>query len=168
RDARPGGNGTFDGPPPVYTRVSVSSAGKQVTDGDDFSTGATVTADGRYASFGSISRDLTAGDTNAFYDVFLHDRDADGNGVFDDGDGRTTRRMTGPDGQVSSFTLSGDLSADGRYTALETNAPLIPGEAAEALVWVRDNLTGLVARVSVASDGQPSADPAMSVIGISA
>jgi Tol biopolymer transport system component len=56
-------------------RVSVDSAGSQ---GDGSSGGVgdrpAITADGRYVAFESGARNLVPGDTNAFADVFVHDR----------------------------------------------------------------------------------------------
>ena len=50
--------------------VSVDSAG---TEGDNYSTFGTISADGRYVAFESWSANLVAGDTNQMMDVFLRD-----------------------------------------------------------------------------------------------
>ena len=73
------------------TRVSLSSAGVQ---GDKLSSEPTISSDGRYVCFYSDATNLVAGDTNARQDVFVHDRDPDGNGIFDEGNGTTRRESS--------------------------------------------------------------------------
>ena len=58
---------------------------------DGSSDGISMSADGRYVAFTSFATNLVAGDVNGFADVFVHDRDADGNGVFDELSGTSTR-----------------------------------------------------------------------------
>ena len=65
----------------VMTRVSVATDGTQ----GNGNTGAmAITTDGRYVVFLSFSTNLVANDTNNVEDVFVRDRDADGDGVFDE------------------------------------------------------------------------------------
>jgi Tol biopolymer transport system component len=52
-------------------RVSVNSAGIQ---GDQFSAGPSISADGRFIAFNSFASNLVPGDTNGTHDVFVHDR----------------------------------------------------------------------------------------------
>jgi Tol biopolymer transport system component len=56
----------------------------QVTGGP--STEADISDDGRYVVFQSVANDLVDNDTNGVQDIFVHDRDADANGVFDEQD----------------------------------------------------------------------------------
>ena len=49
-----------------------------------------IGADGRFVVFASDATKLVPGDTNGVRDIFLRDRDADGNGVFDEPGGVTT------------------------------------------------------------------------------
>ncbi|MBL0346498.1 S-layer homology domain-containing protein [Candidatus Villigracilis affinis] len=51
------------------TRISVASSG---VEGDNNSSGASISADGRYVAFGSFASNLVSGDTNAKHDVFLY------------------------------------------------------------------------------------------------
>jgi len=51
------------------TRVSVASDGVQ---GNSFSIGSSISADGRYVAFGSGAANLVMGDTNETFDVFVH------------------------------------------------------------------------------------------------
>jgi Tol biopolymer transport system component len=55
----------------VTTRVSVGAGG---TEGDHYSTFASISADGRHVAFSSYASNLVAGDTNGGEDVFVHDR----------------------------------------------------------------------------------------------
>ena len=56
-------------------RVSVDSAGNQ---GNNFSSGPEISADGRFVAFWSVANNLVAGDTNDSADnsddIFVHDR----------------------------------------------------------------------------------------------
>jgi archaellum component FlaF (FlaF/FlaG flagellin family) len=53
------------------TRVSISSTGQQ---GNSWSGGSWISADGRYVTFTSFASNLVPGDTNDTWDVFVHDR----------------------------------------------------------------------------------------------
>src|SRR5262249_9356055 len=68
-------------------RVSVDSSGAQ---GNYGSYRPSISADGRFVAFMSYATNLVAGDTNGTFDIFVHDRDPDGNGIFDEGNGITT------------------------------------------------------------------------------
>jgi Tol biopolymer transport system component len=59
-------------------RVSVDSNGVQ---GDGPSVGGALSADGRFVAFAGDATNLVAGDSNGLTDVFVHDRDPDGNGI---------------------------------------------------------------------------------------
>ncbi len=110
----------------------------------------TLSADGRFVAFSSRASDLVPGDTNAAEDVFLHDRDSDGNGVFDEPGGTSTIRVSvATDGaQADSRSRSDDgvppgLSADGRYVVFASVATnlatgLLPGPN----VFVHDRVNG--------------------------
>src|SRR5207253_2878782 len=52
-------------------RVSLSSTGNQ---GDGWSSGPSLSADGRFVAFTSGATNLVPGDTNGASDVFVHDR----------------------------------------------------------------------------------------------
>jgi len=57
--------------PGITTRVSVDSSGAQGNGESDFPA---ISADGRFVAFHSAATNLVAGDTNGFFDVFVHDR----------------------------------------------------------------------------------------------
>jgi Tol biopolymer transport system component len=110
------------------TRVSVASDGTQ---GDAWSYGASVSADGRYVGFRSLASNLVAGDTNACEDTFVHDRQT----------GHTTRVSVASDGtQGNGWSEFPSLSAEGRYVAFRSGASnLVVGDTNRADdVFVRD------------------------------
>ncbi|HUH08154.1 MAG TPA: hypothetical protein VML96_10150, partial [Egibacteraceae bacterium] len=124
-------------------RVSVHTDGTQ---GNLDSFDAAVSADGRYVAFDSESMNLVAGDTNAKFDVFVHDRDT----------GATERISVHSDGtQGNSESFSRAISADGRYVVFDSAATnLVPGDTnAEHDVFVHDRDTGTTERISVRSNG---------------
>src|SRR5262245_43119017 len=65
-------------------RLSVFTGGAQVADD---SRDPAVSASGRHVLFFSADDALAGGPSNG--DVFAHDRDPDGNGIFDEGNGIT-------------------------------------------------------------------------------
>src|SRR5690349_17761362 len=71
-------------------RVSVASDGTQAA-GSSGQYGAAISGNGRYVVFGSFADNLDPRDHNGNGEnAFLHDRDPDGNGIFDEGNGTTT------------------------------------------------------------------------------
>jgi len=89
----------------IVVRISITSAGDQSNGG--ISDQPRITSDGRYVVFRSGSTNLATGDpvddTNQNWDVFVHDRDSDGNGIFDEAEKIMTRRV--------SVTSSGEQAA---------------------------------------------------------
>jgi Tol biopolymer transport system component len=99
-------DGAFDEPGDVATiRVNVASDGNPAAGGD--STHPAVSGDGRYVVFQSISQNLVNGkDDPGIQDIFVHDRDADEDGVFDE--------QTQP-GAIATFLM--DVDSDGNPAA---------------------------------------------------
>lgn len=152
------GNGVFDEPGGIATvRVSVASDG---TPGNGWSAGPAISANGRVVAFFSLSTNLVPGDTNDAMDVFAHDRDADGNGIYDEPGGTSTRRMSvNSNGfQGNDWSFDGDapsISANGRLVAFTSRASnLVPLDTNEAQdVFVHDRVTGVTSRMNVSSFG---------------
>jgi Tol biopolymer transport system component len=128
--------------------VSVSTTG---TKGSTNSGGPSISANGRYVAFWSISYNLVPGDTNLRYDVFVRDRVR-----------HTTHRVsvssTGRQGNHDSFEPS--ISADGRFVAFASLASnLIRGDTKNSWdVFVRDRVahtTRRVTRGGQSYDGPP-------------
>jgi Tol biopolymer transport system component len=137
-------------------RVSVDSSGHEANGNSRFPT---LSSDGRFVAFESYATNLVANDTNGYTDVFVHDRDPDGNGVFDEGNGVTTRasqRSGGAGGNDVSYAPS--LSADGQVVAFVSFATnLVNGDTnLRADIFVHDFTAGTTTRVSVDSAGAES------------
>jgi Tol biopolymer transport system component len=105
-----------------------------------------ISSDGRYVAFGSWSSDLVAGDSNAAYDIFVHDRQSG-----------TTQRVSVDSGgaQANDGSYSCSISADGRFVAFESFASnLVPGNSNTFYdAFVRDRQLGTTERASVDSGG---------------
>ncbi|MBV9953058.1 MAG: hypothetical protein JO291_13990, partial [Acidimicrobiia bacterium] len=129
----------------VYVRdllsgtTSLMSVGGSGAPGGNASTGGgahhTISADGRYVAFTTVNV-LTPGDANNAQDVFVRDRDVDGDGIYDEPDASSTVLVSRPSvlGQVSSvasanaFSYQPVLSSSGRFVAFRSNATdLVPG-----------------------------------------
>jgi Tol biopolymer transport system component len=126
------------------TRVSVKSNGEQVGYGG---VSPSISGNGRYVAFQSLSRDLVDGDTNGSMDVFMHDRET----------GQTARVSVSSSGEEGNdISWSPRISADGRYVAFESIASnLVEGDTNEAWdVFRHDRHTGQTTRVSVSSSGE--------------
>jgi Tol biopolymer transport system component len=125
------------------TRVSISSGGVQ---GNAVSVAPTISADGHYVAFNSVSSTLVSGDTNNESDVFVHDRQT----------GQTTRVSVSSSGAQGNFgSGSQAISADGRYVAFLSSATnLVSGDNnGNADVFVHDRQTAITTRVSISSGG---------------
>ena len=105
----------------VTERVSVDSAGNE---GNNASAAPSNSSDGRYVAFESLSTNLVAGDTNGKVDIFVHDRDADGNGTYDEPGAISTVRVSvdlaGVQGNGDSNSPS--ISADGKSVTFKSDA----------------------------------------------
>jgi Tol biopolymer transport system component len=132
----------------VTERVSVDSSGAEANDDCRYPS---ISADGMVVAFWSLATNLVAGDTNAIYDIFVHDRAT----------GITERVSVDSSGaQANGGTSSPAISADGRVVAFVSDATnLIAGDTnGVADVFVHDLASGITERVSVDSSGAESND----------
>jgi Tol biopolymer transport system component len=113
-------------------RVSISTGG---IEGDGFSVGPSISADGRYVAFESVATNLVPGDTNGERDVFVRDRQAG-----------TTQRVSVDSSGMQMLGLSSfsSISADGRCVAFSNFH-----------IFVRDLTLATTEMVSVATGGTP-------------
>ena len=152
------GDGVFnDGCPAIGPRP----AGPPVA---EFPGPPSISANGRYVAFGSQATNLVPGDSNTCYiwdwafwhfvpgscpDAFLHDRDTDADGIFDEPGSVSTTRMSvdtqGSDGNKESGGPA--VTPDGRYVAFESQASdLVDNDTGPfGDVFVRDRETESVA-----------------------
>jgi Tol biopolymer transport system component len=158
------GNGIYDEPGAGKTRtvrVSVSDSGAP---GNALSRAPSISADGRVVAFHSTSTNLIDGlgglDQPDTWDIFVHDRDADGNGVFDEAGGISTTLVTHLYAEPIIPVGQGDppcLSADGRYVAFTSTFDFVGGDVnGKQDVFVYDRRDGTNTLVSVNSAGGQS------------
>lgn len=124
-------------------RVSIDPYGAQ---GNSLSTSPSISSDGRYVAFHSFATNLTPGDSNGDYNVFVHDLQS----------GVTTRvSVDSGGGEGNGFSGGPSISSDGRYVTFYSFATnLVPGDTNGTVdVLVHDIMSGATARVSVDSSG---------------
>jgi Tol biopolymer transport system component len=143
-------------------RVSVSTSGTQAIGVSTIlgilgSYEPSISTDGRYVAFYSYAANLVSGDTNARTDIFVRDRDTDGDAIYDEAGAVSTTRASLATGgaQADGYSYSPAISAHGRYVAFESEATnLVSGDTlGNRDIFVRDRLTNQTTRVSVAADG---------------
>jgi Tol biopolymer transport system component len=142
--------GVGQGAAEVTERISVSTAGTQATAA---SLSPVVSADGRFVAFASDAPNLVPGDTNS-RDVFVHDRLS-----------ATTELVSvaGDGSQANRAALFPAISGDGRYVVFQSDAAnLVSHDTNDATdIFIRDRLTGVTTRASVASDGAQASGDSM-------
>ena len=111
------------------TRISTAFGGG---DANDISQEPQLSATGRFVAFTSRATNLVAGGSVG-YQVFVHDRDLDGNGVFDEaGPGSTSTELVSVDSaNVQNGGSSGNavITPDGRFVAfLSSASTLVPND----------------------------------------
>jgi Tol biopolymer transport system component len=127
--------------------------------GDNNSTEATVSDDGRYVAFLSTAANLSADDTNGVADVYVRDVVA--------GTTALVSRNTGPTGAVAAHGAAGpEISGDGSTIAFSSIDALAPGAAgASTKVYVRDRATQANELASGDGPSQVGSLPALSSDG---
>lgn len=161
RDRDLDGNGIYDEAGPGNTatvRVSVATDGSQ---GSLASTDGGMSIDGRFVLFRSAAPEMVPDKTTGFVDFYVHDRDLDANGVFDEagmGATSTTRvnvSSTGDEANNDGPNIAAAISADGRFVAFVSHASNLVLNDTNGFsdTFVHDRLTGTTQRVSVANDG---------------
>jgi hypothetical protein len=144
--------------------VSVDSSGNQANGN---STEPAIGADGRFVVFESKASNLVSGDTNAFWDVFVHDRQT---GATERVSVDSAGNEHNPDDDTG-YPLEPAISADGRFVAFQSWASnLVTADTNNSWdVFVHDRQTGATERVSVDSSGNQanshSNGPAISADG---
>jgi len=112
-----------------------------------------ISATGRYVTFtalGSVIPGIAGSDGCDGVEVYVRDRDTDGDGLLDEAGATATRLVsaTGTLGSTESVPADGcatgraSISATGRYVAFESDAPSFGGPNIEGtyftVVWLRD------------------------------
>ncbi|MFZ4574437.1 MAG: GC-type dockerin domain-anchored protein [Phycisphaerales bacterium] len=128
-----------------------------------------VTPSGRFVVWSSDATSLLDSPTSG-RQIFLRDRDSDGDGVFDQPGGVRVELISRSTAGTQANGACGmpSISADGRYVAFQSDASnLVPSDAnANTDVFLRDRLTGSTLRISSTSGGA-SGQGLSNVAGIS-
>jgi Tol biopolymer transport system component len=131
--------------------TSLISRASDGTQGNNESSGASISADGRYVTFVSLADNLISDDTNGAADIFVHDRVT----------GETVRVSVSSEGEEGNGgSGSPSISADGQYIAFVSSANnLVPEDSNNAPdIFVHEWKKGNTVLVSVASDGTQGYD----------
>jgi Tol biopolymer transport system component len=137
----------------VIVLMSISSSGTQ---GNGQSSEPAISGDGRFVAFASYADNLIAHDTNSYSDVFLHDRDPDGDGLFDENNAITilvSKPYTGVSATANSYRPS--LSGDGTTIVFESGAKLTPDSDGSNEIYAFDVASRTLTCVSLAWNGNP-------------
>jgi Ca2+-binding RTX toxin-like protein len=124
------------------TLVSTATGGTQ---GNNVSSVAAVTDDGRFVFFNSTATNLVGGDSNAVLDVFMRDTLT----------GVTTRVSTASDGsQANGASQNVDVTGNGAFIGFQSTATNLVGGDSNGFsdAFVKNLSTGAVTRISVADD----------------
>ncbi len=131
-DRDPDGNGVFDEGNGTTLRLNENAGG---VDANDATAHPEISADGRHVVFDSLASNLVQNDSNGVGDVFVHDRDPDGNGIFDEGNGvvrRLSATVARGEGDLDSFNPR--ISADGLEVVFWSHATnLVPHDGNGAI-----------------------------------
>jgi Tol biopolymer transport system component len=139
-------------------RISVAFDGSQANGEASYPF---ISSTGRYVVFSSTYSNLVANDTNDALDVFVHDRDSDVDGIYDEPGAISTQRVSvdsnggqGSGGIVSTIIVP-TISANERYVTFHSLfSNLVISDTNDASdVFVFDLQTSQTVRISVASDG---------------
>lgn len=130
-------------------RISTGVGGDE-PDGE--STGAAISANGRFVVFESGADNLVGDDGNGFVDVFLYDRKTASTSLVSVGTGGSP---------ADDLSDNADISANGRYIAFTSKATnLVANDTNGSIadVFVRDRIAGTTRIASVTSGGAQAMD----------
>jgi Tol biopolymer transport system component len=135
------------------------SLGLGGVDSNGASSGASISADGRWVVFGSLASNLVNGDANGQGDVFIRDMQL---GVTS----RVSVDSSGGEADGTSFTNA--ISADGRFVAFASDASNLVANDVNGVgdVFLRDLQTGTTTLISRSSSGAQG-DLSSGFIGLS-
>jgi Tol biopolymer transport system component len=139
----------------VTTRVSINSLGEE-GNGNSGSFGRDLTPDGRFVVFDSDADNLVNDDENRSRDIFVHDRDFDEDGIFDEpGAIETVRVSVGNGWESEGDSLSASISADGRFIAFDGWARIVGADFNEDFdIFLHDRQTHVTRLVSLGMGGR--------------
>ena len=127
----------------TVVRVSVAGNGTQ---GDGHSTFPSISDDGRRVAFSTEATNLRGGDTNGLQDIYFRDRDADGNGIFDEPGGVVTEvlsiSLTTPGFATSGISARPEINGNGMGVVFQSTAALVPEDTNGLMDVYSTQLTG--------------------------
>lgn len=138
-------------------RVSVATDGTEGNGHLSESRQPALAGNGRFVVFQSYATNLVPNDTNLAGDMFIRDRDTDGDNVFDEPTAVSTERVSidSSGGQSNGGSGGGDLTADGRFVIFYSTATnLIANDTnLQQDIFLHDRMTGETSRLSETSNG---------------
>ena len=152
----------------VFDRVNktatLASVDSSLSQGDNDSSGAAISGDGKFVAFASYASNLVTGDTNFVSDVFVHEMAS----------GATVRASVDTSGNEGDFdSYSPALNFDGSIAAFESNSDNLSPNDTNGIpdVFTRDLVGALtdcmtLNAVGVASNGFGSYRPRLSGDGL--
>lgn len=139
----------------LTVRVDVKEDGTQRSNPFGIAGLTGISDDGRYVSYCTSDQDLLGGSFPA--QIMFHDRDADGNGVFDEPGGiANTVVSKANDGTFgNSNSPHSSMSADGRYIVFGSNSSNLVEDDTNSSwdLFLHDRILDTIERVNIASDG---------------
>jgi hypothetical protein len=142
------GNGIYDEAGKVKTiRVSINNAGEQTNHSNFGNSYPSISDDGRFVCFSSDADNLGTGDTNNRLQIYVHDRDADGNGIFDEPGGIATNRvsMSNSGIQADQDCYDPKISGNGRYIVFSSGSTnLVEGITSSFGIYLYDLQEGAI------------------------
>ena len=127
--------------------------------GNDDSTRASISGNGRFVAFESLASNLVPGDTNGAQDIFVYDLQTDV---------RELVSVTSSGQQADGMSEFPEISSDGRFVAFTAwGSSLVAGAPPDLpQIVLRDRATGTTEPVSVDANGTPASfgaiEPAVS------
>jgi Tol biopolymer transport system component len=116
-----------------------------------------ISSDGRFVAFSSWATNLDSVDTNNLPDVFLHDRDPDGNGIFDEPGATTILLSKKWDGSASDDdSFEPAVAGDGSVVAFVSGSNLTPDADGMINLFLYDVAAGTLQCITTGMDGQGS------------
>ena len=140
-------------------RISIATDGTQ---GDQDSYFPSLSADGRFVAFVSWSTTFVPGVTSGSPNqIYLHDRDADANGIFDEPGGATTELISvGFTGGIADASVYAPrVTSDGRHVLFESDAANLSDVGNPNTMhhlYLRDRLTAQTTLIDRAMSGGPA------------
>lgn len=148
-------------------RVSVAGDGTQgnyfsgaIFYPSDHEGNVSISADGRYVVFDSLADNLAPGDTNGTTDIFVRDRDTDGDGIYDEPGAVSTNMVSvsSSGNQADSYSEKPSISPSGRYVVFMSHATNLAAGATTSIdrIYIRDLQLNTTERASAYTGRWPS------------